>query len=204
MDKSWFDKSQRVFVCDDERMKGRFMEEDEDSEDGFRVDIVLRPGFLKYGNDEGEHFGKFAVWIPAELELRELGSSEAGGSSDTQESPQADNVGNGIPGAQQGQSPIPQHNAPLIESPHSKLVENGLDLRIPPEDTQSKSKPRSRSPTREHTPNEGESRATPTQAPAESQELVTKKLRKRQYIMDTGAKVMRWVRGLRDTIKPSK
>lgn len=69
MDKSWFERS--PFVCDDDRMKGRFAEEDEESEEGFQVDIVLRPGFLKYGNDEGESLEKYAVWIPAMLDLSE-------------------------------------------------------------------------------------------------------------------------------------
>lgn len=75
MDKSWFEGSGRGFVCDDERMKGRFAEEDEDAGEGFRVDIVLRPGFLKYGNDDGENLEKYAVWIPAMLDLGEPGGS---------------------------------------------------------------------------------------------------------------------------------
>lgn len=78
MDKSWFERS--PFVCNDDRMKGRFAEEDEESEDGFQVDIVLRPGFLKYGNDQGESLEKYAVWIPAMLDL-----SEKGGYEDAQE-----------------------------------------------------------------------------------------------------------------------
>lgn len=69
MDKSWFEGSGRVFACDDERMKGRFAEEDEDPEEEFRVDIILRPGFLKYGNDDGENLERYAVWIPAMLDL---------------------------------------------------------------------------------------------------------------------------------------
>lgn len=69
MDKSWFEGSGRVFVCDDEKMKGRFAEEDEDPGGDFRVDIILRPGFLKYGNDDGENLERYAVWIPAMLDL---------------------------------------------------------------------------------------------------------------------------------------
>lgn len=83
MDKSWFERS--PFVCNDDRMKGRFAEEDEESEEGFQVDIVLRPGFLKYGNDEGESLEKYAVWIPAMLDLSEKGegAQEAMGDSAT-------------------------------------------------------------------------------------------------------------------------
>lgn len=77
MDKSWFEDSERVFVCDDERMKGRFGEEDEDPERNFRVDIILRPGFLKYGNDDGENLERYAVWIPAMLDLGIEGDFDA-------------------------------------------------------------------------------------------------------------------------------
>lgn len=79
MDKSWFERSGRVFVCDDERMKGRLAEEDDDLDEGLRVDIVLRPGFLKYGNDDGENLEKYAVWVPAMLDLSELTHSETEG-----------------------------------------------------------------------------------------------------------------------------
>lgn len=76
MDKSWFERPEAVFVCNDERMKGRFAEEYEESEEGFQVDIILRPGFLKYGNDEGKNLEKYAVWIPAMLDLSEKGNFE--------------------------------------------------------------------------------------------------------------------------------
>lgn len=81
IDKAWFERSRTAFVCADNRMQGRFAEEDEDEPDGFQVDIVLRPGFLKYGNDDGEDLEKYAVWIPAVLDL-----SEKGGFEDAQES----------------------------------------------------------------------------------------------------------------------
>lgn len=81
IDKAWFERSRTAFVCADDRMQGRFAEEDEDEQDGFQVDIVLRPGFLKYGNDDGEDLEKYAVWIPAMLDL-----SEKGGFEDAQES----------------------------------------------------------------------------------------------------------------------
>lgn len=85
MDKSWFERSERVFVCDDERMKGRLAEEDDDLDGGLRVDLVLRPGFLKYGNDEGENLENYAVWIPAMLDLSELTHSETEGEDTPEE-----------------------------------------------------------------------------------------------------------------------
>lgn len=85
MDKSWFERSGRVFVCDDERMKGRLAEEDDDLDGGLRVDLVLRPGFLKHGNDDGENLENYAVWIPAMLDLSELTHSEAEGEDTPEE-----------------------------------------------------------------------------------------------------------------------
>lgn len=76
MDKSWFERPGAAFVCNDERMKGRLGEECEESEEGFQVDIILRPGFLKYGNDEGENLEKYAVWIPAVVDVSEKGGYE--------------------------------------------------------------------------------------------------------------------------------
>lgn len=88
IDKAWFERSQTAFVCADDRMHGRLGEEDEDEEDGFQVDIILQPGFLKYGNDDGEDLEKYAVWIPAMLDL-----SEKGGFEEVQESIDIDTPG---------------------------------------------------------------------------------------------------------------
>lgn len=88
MDKSWFNHSGRVFVCNDERMKGRLAEEDEDQlGEVLRVDIILRPGFLKYGNDDGENLEKYAVWVPAMLDLGTVTDSEVEGEWGTQPPP---------------------------------------------------------------------------------------------------------------------
>lgn len=87
MDKSWFNDSGRVFICDDQRMKGRLAEEDEDLDEVLRVDIVLRPGFLKYGNDDGENLEKYAVWVPAVLDLGEVTDSGVEGEWETQPPP---------------------------------------------------------------------------------------------------------------------
>lgn len=116
MDKSWFERPEAAFVCKDERMKGRFMEEDEESEEGFQVDIILRPGFLKYGNDEGENLENYAVWIPAVLDL-----SEKGGYEDAPETMSADMPENNVtvPDINVG----PEQSPPHLLDGHVDVVE---------------------------------------------------------------------------------
>lgn len=114
MDKSWFERSQRVFLFNDDRMKGRFAEEYEESEEGFQVDIILRPGFLKYGNDEGENLENYAVWIPAILDLSEKYSYE-----DAQEKPNGNMSRNNVTTPhslpERSSSYLPRGNTPATE-----------------------------------------------------------------------------------------
>lgn len=105
MDKSWFERPQGAFVRNDERMKGRFAEEYEESEEGFRVDIILRPGFLKYGNDEGDNLEKYAVWIPAMLDL-----TEKGGFEDARETMSVDMPENNVTVLDAGPEQLPPHS----------------------------------------------------------------------------------------------
>lgn len=77
VNKDWFSESARTFICDDDRMKDRFGEDDIDSRENPRVDIILRPGLLKYGNDEGENFDNYSVWIPALVDLSRGSTSQA-------------------------------------------------------------------------------------------------------------------------------
>lgn len=114
MDKSWFERSQRVFISNDDKMKGRFAEEYEESE--FQVDIILRPGFLKYGNDKGEDLESHAVWIPAMLDLSETKSNY----EDARETVNGDMPGsNGmIPHAR------PEQSLPNLLNGHTTVVES--------------------------------------------------------------------------------
>ena len=50
-------------------MKSRLGDEDYDPQDLLRVDLVLSPGFLKYGNDNAENLDDWSVWAPAIVEI---------------------------------------------------------------------------------------------------------------------------------------
>ena len=52
-------------------MKSRLGDEDYDPEDRLRVDLVLSPGFLKYGNDNAENLDDWSVWTPAIVEVHD-------------------------------------------------------------------------------------------------------------------------------------
>ena len=49
-------------------MKSRLGDEYYDRQDLLRVDLVLSPGFLKYGNDNAENLD-WTVWTPAIVEI---------------------------------------------------------------------------------------------------------------------------------------
>ena len=53
--KPWFNNNDRLFIPNDPRVKSRLGDEDYDPEDRLRVDLVLSPGFLEYGNDNAEN-----------------------------------------------------------------------------------------------------------------------------------------------------
>ncbi|PUU75809.1 hypothetical protein B9Z19DRAFT_1130733 [Tuber borchii] len=67
--KSWFNNTNRLFIANDSRVKSRLGDEDYDPQDLLRVDLVLSPGFLKYGNDNAENIDDWSVWTPAIVEI---------------------------------------------------------------------------------------------------------------------------------------
>lgn len=66
IDKSWYEEHGRSFLNNDPRMTNT-----SELEAG-RIDLILCPGFVKRGNDEGTDFEKEAVWIPADVNLDEI------------------------------------------------------------------------------------------------------------------------------------
>lgn len=59
----------RQFNPKDERFKGRLAEEDEDeTENTFKIHLVLQPGFLKVNRGPAQQKQE-SVWIPAKLDL---------------------------------------------------------------------------------------------------------------------------------------
>jgi len=69
--KSWFNNNDRLFIPNDPRVKSRLGDEDYDPQDLLRVDLVLSPGFLKYGNDNAENLDDWSVWTPAIVEIHD-------------------------------------------------------------------------------------------------------------------------------------
>jgi len=69
--KSWFNNNDRLFIPNDSRVKSRLGDEDYDPRDRLRVDLVLSPGFLKYGNDNAENLDVWSVWTPAIVEIHD-------------------------------------------------------------------------------------------------------------------------------------
>ena len=67
--KSLFNGNDRLFIPNDPRVKSRLGDEDYDPQDLLRVDLVLSPGFLKYGNDNAENLDDWSVWTPAIVEI---------------------------------------------------------------------------------------------------------------------------------------
>jgi len=72
VDRDWFSNSQRRFVPSDQRMKTRFMDEPIDGSHEPYVSVILQPGLLKRGRDDGEAFDLWSVWSPAVVVLSEL------------------------------------------------------------------------------------------------------------------------------------
>jgi len=71
LSKPWFDHNNRLFVPNDPRVKSRLGDEDYDPQDRLRVDLILSPGFLKYGNDNAENIDDWSVWTPAIVEVHD-------------------------------------------------------------------------------------------------------------------------------------
>lgn len=69
--KPWFDHNDRLFIPNDPRVKSRLGDEDYDPQDRLRVDLILSPGFLKYGNDNAENLDVWSVWTPAIVEIHD-------------------------------------------------------------------------------------------------------------------------------------
>lgn len=139
MDKSWFESSGRVFTCNDERMRGRFAEEEEDEGESFEVDIILRPGFLKYGNDEGENFERYAVWVPAMLDLRNTAvEPEIPVQTDTEVRDPENDITITDPTRMEQLPPSDEQKVLLVGAPEKDLIENGAQqqpvLQPAPED----------------------------------------------------------------------
>ncbi|KAG0633162.1 hypothetical protein HOY80DRAFT_913843 [Tuber brumale] len=72
LSKSWFSKNGRTFVPGDLRVESRLAGEDYDPQDNLRVDLILSPGFLKYGDDNAENLDVWNVWTPTIVELHGL------------------------------------------------------------------------------------------------------------------------------------
>lgn len=68
IDKEWFDQAGRRFREGDDKMEDRCGSDDHDPGEKRTVNIIIRPGFLKYGNDAGENLDIGAVWTPATVE----------------------------------------------------------------------------------------------------------------------------------------
>ena len=71
LSKSWLSNNSRLLIPNDPRVKSRLGDEDYDPEDHLRVDLVLSPGFLKYGNDNAENLDDWSVWTPAIVETHD-------------------------------------------------------------------------------------------------------------------------------------
>ncbi|KAG0124761.1 hypothetical protein HOY82DRAFT_673416 [Tuber indicum] len=69
LSKSWFSENNRLFTLDDVRMESRLGNDEYDPQDDLRVDLILFPGFLKYGNDNAENLDDWNVWTPAIVEI---------------------------------------------------------------------------------------------------------------------------------------
>ncbi|PUU78957.1 hypothetical protein B9Z19DRAFT_1064651 [Tuber borchii] len=68
--KSQFNNNNRLFILNDPRVKSRLGDEDYDPQDLLRVDLVLSPGFLKYGNDNAER-DDWNIWTPTIVEIHD-------------------------------------------------------------------------------------------------------------------------------------
>jgi hypothetical protein len=73
VDKRFFEERQWTYRFGDETYHSRFPDDEDDDVD-FMVELVVRPGFLKYGDDKGENFEVCSPWIGAIVEISEKGS----------------------------------------------------------------------------------------------------------------------------------
>ena len=72
IDKEWFQENGRQLVPSDDRMKDRLGDGDNDNPRAdLMVDLILTPGFLKYGNDNAEYLDQYSVWMPAKVDVRD-------------------------------------------------------------------------------------------------------------------------------------
>ena len=71
LSKSWLSDNNRLFIPNDTWVKSRLCDEDYDFQDLVRADLVLSPGFLKCGNDNGENLDDWSVWTPAMVEIHD-------------------------------------------------------------------------------------------------------------------------------------
>ena len=70
INKEWFQKNGRKLGRDDDRVKDRLGDGDDNPQADLTVDLILTPGFLKYGNDDAEHLDQYSVWMPAKVDIR--------------------------------------------------------------------------------------------------------------------------------------
>lgn len=73
MDKKWFEERDRKVDLTDGWVRARLAEED-DAEPGmnWRVDLILAPGFLKYGDDDSENLDQCSLWARAAVDVQHL------------------------------------------------------------------------------------------------------------------------------------
>ena len=70
IDMEWLQKNGRKLDRNDDRMKDRLGDGDDNPEADLTVDLILTPGFLKHGNDDAEHLDQYSVWMPAKVDIR--------------------------------------------------------------------------------------------------------------------------------------
>ena len=74
-DREWFQENGRQLVSSDDRVTDRLGDEDDDNPGAdLMVDLILTPGFLKYGNDNAEYLDQYSVWMPANVDVRDYQS----------------------------------------------------------------------------------------------------------------------------------
>ena len=71
MDKEWFQKNGRKLGRNDDRVKDRYSDGDDNPKVDLTVGLILAPGLLKHGNGDAERMEQYRVWMPAEVDIRD-------------------------------------------------------------------------------------------------------------------------------------
>ncbi|RPA76192.1 hypothetical protein BJ508DRAFT_379588 [Ascobolus immersus RN42] len=74
INKPFFEKHGWTYKMGSELYRSRFPDDEDDDMGECVMELVLRPGFVKQGDDNGDHFEVTSVWVDAVVEMKQMKS----------------------------------------------------------------------------------------------------------------------------------